>query len=83
MATRPTGEAPTDKQAKFTVSDAARAFREARGNAEKVERIEGEKRYIRRDESGRFVIVGRGKSSTTKRKAGKARASADRERMKK
>jgi hypothetical protein len=80
MTTRSTGEAPTDKKAKFTVSDAARAFRQARGDAEKVERIEGEKRYIRRDETGRFVIVGKGKF---KRKVGKPRASAARERTKK
>jgi hypothetical protein len=83
MTSHSPGKTPTEKKAKFTVSDAARAFRQARGDAEKVERIEGEKRYIRRDETGRFVIVGKGKSSPAKRKAGKTRASAARERMKK
>lgn len=57
MTGRTIDHAPAKTKAKFTVSEAARAFRIARGNARKVERIEGEKRYVRRDETGRFVIV--------------------------
>lgn len=68
MTTRTMGNAPGRSKAKFTVSDAARAFRKARGNAEKIERIEGEKRYVRRDETGRFVIVRPGKPSISKGK---------------
>jgi hypothetical protein len=69
MATRTMGEAPRNKKAKkakFTVSEAARAFRKARGNAVKIERIEDEKHFLRRDETGRFVVVKNGKPSASK-----------------
>jgi hypothetical protein len=72
MATRVVGEAPTKKKARFTVSDAARAFRQARGTAEKIERIEGEKRFVRRDETGRFVLVNSDEPSASRRKAARA-----------
>lgn len=68
MKTHTMGEAPTNKKAKFTVNDAARAFRQARGNAKKVELIEGEKEYVRRDESGRFVLVRKEEAGKSKRK---------------
>lgn len=76
MATRVMGEAPAKKKARFTVSDAARAFRQARGNAEKIERIEGEKRFVRRDETGRFVLVDTDEPSAPRRKAAKSSAPA-------
>jgi hypothetical protein len=68
------GEAPTRATPKFTVSEAARAFRQARGDAAKVERIEDEKKYLRRDRSGRYVIVRKGKSGGAKPGPAKTRA---------
>ncbi len=76
MTTHTMGEAPTKNAPKFTVSEAARAFRQARGGAAKVERIEGEKKVIRRDSTGRFVIVGKGKSAGSKKKTARTRARA-------
>jgi hypothetical protein len=67
MKTHTMDKAPTKKKAKFTVDDAARAFRLARGNAKKVELIEGEKEYVRRDDSGRFVLVRKGEAPKSKR----------------
>jgi len=76
MTTHTTGEAPATATPKFTVSQAARAFRQARGDAAKVELIEDEKKYLRRDRSGRFVIVRKGKAVGAKRKTAKIRARA-------
>jgi len=71
MKTHAMGEAPPRNKPKFTVAEAARAFRLARGNAAKVELIEREKQYLRRDDSGRFVIVRKGKAAAPKRKTTK------------
>ncbi len=81
MNTRAMGDAPTNKKAKFTVSEAARAFRKARGNAEKIERIEGEKHYVRRDETGRFVIVQEDESSVSGERAAHTRVPTTRGRL--
>jgi hypothetical protein len=83
MKTHTMGEAPTRNKPKFTVAEAARAFRLARGNAAKVELIEGEKQFLRRDESGRFVLVRTAKPAVSRRKIAKngtraARAPAER-----
>ncbi|HEX8673833.1 MAG TPA: hypothetical protein VF710_18190 [Longimicrobium sp.] len=83
MTTHTVGEAPTRNKPKFTVAEAARAFRLARGDAAKVELIEGEKQYLRRDESGRFVLARKGKTAASGRKSPKngrraARAPAER-----
>jgi hypothetical protein len=78
MKTHTTGEAPTRNKPKFTVDEAARAFRLARGSAAKVELIEGEKQLLRRDESGRFVIVRKGKAAAFKRKRANGRTGAAR-----
>jgi len=78
MKTHIMGDAPTRNKPRFTVAEAARAFRLARGNAKKVELIEGEKQYLRRDDSGRFVIVRKGKVAASNRRAAKSRARAAR-----
>jgi hypothetical protein len=44
------------KTAKFTVTQAARAFRKARAGAAKVELVDLADREVRRDETGRFVL---------------------------
>jgi hypothetical protein len=71
MKTYTMGEALTKHKPKFTVDEAARAFRLARGNAEKVELIDGEKQCLRRDDSGRFVIVRKGKAAASGRRTAK------------
>jgi|GEM_PF-5938327 len=45
------------KKARFTVAQAAKAFRKARNGATKVELVDGDKHYVRRDRSGRLVLV--------------------------
>ena len=44
------------KTAKFTVTQAARAFRKARAGAAKVELVDLADREVRRDATGRFVL---------------------------
>ncbi|HEX8208592.1 MAG TPA: hypothetical protein VF584_00300 [Longimicrobium sp.] len=78
MKTHTMGEAPTRSKPKFTIAGVARVFRMARGNAAKVELIEGEEQYLWRDESGRFVIVRKGKTAASRRKPPKNRTRAAR-----
>jgi hypothetical protein len=47
MSTRLADGPPVAKQAKFTATDAARAFLKARGGAARVERIKGDKHIVR------------------------------------
>jgi len=57
MAYKTTASAPGHQKASFTVTQAAKAFRKARDGAAKVELVGNDKLRIRRDESGRFVLV--------------------------
>jgi hypothetical protein len=57
MATNGIDAPAAGQKASFTVTQAAKAFRQARNGATKVELVEGEKQYVRRDPSGRFVLV--------------------------
>lgn len=47
----------TTKKPRFTVAEAAAAFRLARGDNKKIERIKDEKRRLRRDKHGYLVLV--------------------------
>jgi len=57
MASNKNGASPTGQKASFTVSQAAKAFRKARNGGVKVELVESDGRFVRRDRSGRFVLV--------------------------
>lgn len=57
MATKRTDASAADRKASFTVTQAAKAFRKARNGGAKVELVESDTRHVRRDHSGRFVLV--------------------------
>ena len=56
MTTCEMTESQPRKTAKFTVTQAARAFRKARAGAAKVELVDRTDRQVRRDATGRFVL---------------------------
>ena len=73
MSTHTNGNGSGRKKPRFTVAQAARAFREARGDTPKVELTDEQDRPIRWDNDlGRFVLCDATETPETRRKNGRA-----------